>query len=1671
MRPAKAASTPPKQSSAIRQAAISAWNRLGQWMDAFFSLTPPLSPDEVDAIRLEDRILYSATPLPIPQQAEGGEGGGAIDGDFLGVQTYEELLAEIEEITNSVFLKEQTSKESFAAGEAIDTTAEPPSVSRDGLEESEGDLDANSDVVESISTKSSPTLSDSQQSNTLDSIRREVIFVQDGLHDLDKLLFDLQAEREGVDFEIHVLNSIENGLDQIESLLRQHEDLDAIHLVSHGADGFIQLGGSWLSANNIDLHAEALQRVGMALGADGDILIYGCDVAASDDGVSLLNRISELTGADIAASTDKTGDASRSGDWELEHSSGSIETQQAFGISIQESYGGLLATFVVTNTNDSGVGSLRQAILDANAMAGHDTIIFNIAGSGVHTINLASILPTITDQVTINATTESDYAGSPLIVLSGTGSLSEGFTLGSMSSGSTIRGFIIQGFTNGITATDSGSHIIAGNWIGTTTTGNATSGNVNNGVNLLNSSNNTIGGVTALDRNVISGTSNIGININGTSSGNQIIGNYIGVGADGSTDVGNRWYGIYSSSSGNTIGGIVSGAGNVISGNGTSGGGAFGILLTTTASGTTIQGNIVGLNAAGTAAVANDGIGIRIYSSNNIIGGATAEARNVISGNFASGLWIDGSSNNIRGNYIGVGSNGTTSLGNGWDAITVSGNNNLIGGTGVNDGNILANSGDDGIEIAGAGTGNAILRNVIYNNSSLGIDLGGNNSAATLNDLNDVDTGTNGLQNFPVLTTATTAASGTTIVGSLNSTANTMYRIEFFSNPDGTQDASGYGEASRYLGFVNVTTDGSGNASFNTLLAGVMLAGRDRVTATATVDLGSGNFGSTSEFALNIQAQSQFFNGTTATETASGTGSNDLLAVGPNLAVDGQFLNGTATGVWSTYSSGQTFGSWTVTTGSVQLHGTGWQRSPSGGRSVDLDGDTPGGISQTLSTIAGNTYTVRYLLSANGSGALTRSMEVSAAGISESSTITTSSTHSATNADWQERFFTFTATGANTTLQFRSLSQSGNAGAILADVSVHDLSVSQSGDSISGGAGNDALIGGGGNDVLTGGAANNNNRLINGDFETHNTGVNSEQTVTSLAGWTAIAGGQIQHRTDLGMNTGFIDLDAQSAVDGLYQDVQTAVGESLTLTYSVAQRSGTASASQTVEVYWRGILVESFDPTTTAWTTRTVSVVGSGGMDRLEFREVAADNDAFGALIDNISLIARDDDTIYGGAGNDTISGGAGNDLLVGGAGNDTIDGGIGNDIVVFSGNRRDYSVTQSGSTITITDLRASSNEGVDTITNVETFRFTDGDLTASEVVLRPMIVETFNEGSLAGWTGGTIANNNADTGAFLTSASAFNNSGTSASSLGLVGVQDVFKTFQLSGNQTSVTIAFTFNRLDSWDGEAFQVWVNDSVVSANTFSQGNSSDYANTTPDTNNTNLVYGGWSDQFQTYLLTLNTTASTLKLGFGSTLDQMWSDEAWGVDNLTIREQIQSTAGTNTEGTSGNDTTSTGSLYDSYAGGTGNDSISGGAGRDYLSGGDGTDSIDGGSHSDFILGGFSGDTIAGGLGSDVIDGSHGDDTIFGGGFNLITNGSFESTLTGWTTSGNVTTGSFAGTPVLGSNNAIFNNGNTANNGVLSQTVTTAVGGIYTLGFDFWQNGGLAGEQALRVQVVSGE
>ncbi len=209
-----------------------------------------------------------------------------------------------------------------------------------------------------------------------------------------------------------------------------------------------------------------------ALSDDADLLFYGCDLAAHGDGEHFLESLAALTGADIAASDDLTGHADLGGDWDLEYSSGTIETGVAFDVSTQQRWESILATYIVTNTSDSGAGSLRDAINQANASVGvDDTIEFNIVGTGVHTIALATDLPFITDTVTIDATTDDSFAANgnrPAVILDGNNLSSDGLVLTSSADGSTIRGLIIRDFAGDGIEIQAGSdgNTIAGNYIG-----------------------------------------------------------------------------------------------------------------------------------------------------------------------------------------------------------------------------------------------------------------------------------------------------------------------------------------------------------------------------------------------------------------------------------------------------------------------------------------------------------------------------------------------------------------------------------------------------------------------------------------------------------------------------------------------------------------------------------------------------------------------------------------------------------------------------------------------------------------------------------------------------------------------------------------------------------------------------------------------------------------------------------------------------------------------------------------------------------------------------------------------------------------------------------------------------------------------------------------------------
>jgi hypothetical protein len=533
-------------------------------------------------------------------------------------------------------------------------------------------------------------------------------------------------------------------------------------------------------------------------------------------------------------------------------------------------------TFTVINTADSGAGSLRQAISDANNHAGADTIAFNISGAGVHTIAPLSGLPAFTETVTIDGYTQPTASANTLpsgdnanllIELNGTnaGSGVNGLTVSA--NNCTIRGLVINRFSRDGIQIDSGvsGNLIEGNFIGTDVNGAAAAPNLNSGVIVLGNGN-TIGGTAPAARNLISGNGDATKNFNGIrlefANNNLVEGNIIGLDHSGVNVIANQGNGISDiSGASNTFGGAAGGAGNLISGNALNGIVVQDVAGATTGTGTLtlIAGNRIGTDVTGTLDRGNVDDGVLLVQVTKVtVGGTTAGAANLLSGNDGNGVRLVQNANNnvIRGNFIGTDATRTLSLGN------------ALAGVLVED---------------ATSTGNTVQGNSIFSNGSLGIDL--NADGVTLNDTGDGDTGANNLQNFPVLESVSNSGGMTNISGRLNSAASTMYRIEFFAND--TIDSTGYGEGQTYLGFENVPTDGGGNGSINKSFP--QIGAGQRVTATATDP--SGN---TSEFSgaigqlLNVSTRMQVLTGSSVLIGGfiiGGTGSKDVLlrALGPTL--------------------------------------------------------------------------------------------------------------------------------------------------------------------------------------------------------------------------------------------------------------------------------------------------------------------------------------------------------------------------------------------------------------------------------------------------------------------------------------------------------------------------------------------------------------------------------------------------------------------------------------------------------------------------------------------------------------------------------------------------------------------------------------------------------------------
>jgi hypothetical protein len=589
----------------------------------------------------------------------------------------------------------------------------------------------------------------------------------------------------------------------------------------------------------------------------------------------------------------------------------------------------LPSVFTVTTTGDSGTGSLRKAITDANNHGGFNTIDFNIPGSGVHTMQPLSGLPSITGSVLLDGTSQPGYAGTPLIELDGSMAGTNGVTgLYVASNGSTIKGFVINRFSGTGIIIIGSDNVIQSNYIGTDPTGTVAEGNLQAGVSIFGGGQSNLVGTNgdgvndSAERNIISANQGDGVDISGTNTNlNVVAGNYIGTDPTGTVAEGNLGNGIsiFAGSQANLVG--TSGDGvndsaerNIISANQFSGVSIAG--LNTNAN--IVAGNYIGTNAAGTAALGNASSGVAIYgeAQSNRIGSSASDAdpageANLISGNAFSGVLIAGTPTNLNvvtGNLIGTDATGAAALGNSGQGVALFGgaSSNDIGAPGL--GNTIAFNKQPGVTVQDpTTTANSIRGNSIYGNGGLGIDL--NWDGVTLNDAGDGDDGPNRLQNYPTLISATPGTT-TAVSGTLNSLAGTTFSLDFYASA--APDPTLFGQGQRYLGSSTVTTDAGGNAHFSVTLAAASSAG-EWISATATDP--SGN---TSEFALSLQLPTPALSLSSTTWTPIGPAPITLGGVPGSQPVSGR-IAGIATdptnaniiylaagggGVWKTTNGG-----------------------------------------------------------------------------------------------------------------------------------------------------------------------------------------------------------------------------------------------------------------------------------------------------------------------------------------------------------------------------------------------------------------------------------------------------------------------------------------------------------------------------------------------------------------------------------------------------------------------------------------------------------------------------------------------------------------------------------------------------------------------------------------------
>lgn len=301
---------------------------------------------QLDLSELESRILLSVSPAAVV--AEAGPAAEMVE------------QASLLDAPNVSLFEDVSVARSSSPG-----TSRSASSNADQFELNDSDLlSLFSEQIATAEPVEFQSIDEPSSSNTqaADVVATEVAFVDESAENYQQLVDDLEAQREaGRAIDIVVLRSDSDGIDQIAEALSNYSNIDSVHILSHGTDGAVKLGDTWLRLGWLDSYAGTIAGWGSSLNADGDILFYGCDLASDSRGEALVESISALTGADVAASTDDTGHTLFGGDWDLEFHVGQIESQVAVTEELQSNWGHLLNVTVdstSTGTAASGAASV-----------------------------------------------------------------------------------------------------------------------------------------------------------------------------------------------------------------------------------------------------------------------------------------------------------------------------------------------------------------------------------------------------------------------------------------------------------------------------------------------------------------------------------------------------------------------------------------------------------------------------------------------------------------------------------------------------------------------------------------------------------------------------------------------------------------------------------------------------------------------------------------------------------------------------------------------------------------------------------------------------------------------------------------------------------------------------------------------------------------------------------------------------------------------------------------------------------------------------------------------------------------------------------------------------------------------------------------------------------------